>query len=455
MICRLLNFVGGLMAVSPIEERYRTEMNNIFEDKNILRKWLDVEVALAKAHARIGHIPEREAKDMESAARKVKISRVKRIESQIHHDLMAMVKALTEKCPKNAGAHVHLGATSYDIEDTATALLLRDAFALLWKRIEKLKHILLDLAKKHKKTVCIGRTHGQHAVPTTYGLKFALYAAELNRHMKRIEQAEKRLYVGKMTGAVGTMATFGEDAFRMQEYVMEELGLQPPLVTNQVIQRDRHAEAIFILSLIACSLEKMAKEIRNLQRTEIAEVAEPFGKKQVGSSTMPQKRNPHKSERICSLSRVVRANLSVALENIPLEHERDLTNSASERFIIPQSFIVVDYMLLQTMKIVSDLDFFKQNIKRNLELTNGLVMAERIMIALTEAGMGRQDAHAHVRAASIRALKSGQHLKQVLSKDKQVRKFISVKNLYELFDIETYVGKASQIVDRVVEKSVK
>ncbi|MFH1447675.1 MAG: adenylosuccinate lyase [Candidatus Micrarchaeota archaeon] len=443
------------MSVSPIEERYRTEMNDVFEDKSVLRKWLQVEVALANAHARIGHITKENAIQISKAAKRVRLSRVKQIESQIHHDLMAMVKALTEACSKDSGAHVHLGATSYDIEDTATALLLRDAFAILWKRAEELKHILIDLAKRHKRTVCIGRTHGQHAVPTTYGLKFALYATEIDRHLSRIEQAEKRLYVGKMTGAVGTMATFGEDAFRLQEYVMEELGLHPPLVTNQVIQRDRHAEAMFILSLIACSLEKIAKEIRNLQRTEISEIAEPFGKKQVGSSTMPQKRNPHKSERICGLARVVRANLQVSMENISLEHERDLTNSASERVIISQSFILVDYMLSQMIGILSGIEFFKHNIQRNLHFTGGLVMAERMMIALTEAGMGRQEAHALVRKASIHSLHSGKHLKQVLSKDKQVRKLLTVKKLSELFNEESYVGKAFEIVDRVIEKSVE
>lgn len=440
------------MAVSPVEERYSTEMNRVFEDSNILAKWLEVEVALAKAHAKLGHISESAAADISRGAAKVKLSRVKEIESHIHHDLMAMVKALTEECPKESGAYVHLGATSYDIEDTATALLLRDAFAIEKKRVKRLQSILLELAKKHKRTVCIGRTHGQHAVPTTYGLKFAMFATEFGRHLQRMDEAEKRLYVGKMTGAVGTMATFGKDAFRMQELVMEELELAPALATNQVLQRDRHAEALFVLTLIACSLEKLAKEVRNLQRTEIGEVAEPFGKSQVGSSTMPQKRNPHRSERVCSLARVVRANLSVALENIALEHERDLTNSASERVIISQSFILTDYMLLSMSGIMSELEFFPKNIERNLHLTNGLVMAERVMIALANAGMGRQEAHELVRNASIRSLHTGKHLKQVLSSDKHVRKLIGAKKLSELFDPESYTGKAGEIVDLVLER---
>ncbi len=439
------------MAVSPIEERYSTDMNKVFDESNVLRKWLDVEVALAKAHAKLGHIPDKSAYDISKASAKVTPARVKQIEAEIHHDLMAMVKALTEQCSPDSGAHVHLGATSYDIEDTATALLLRDSFELIRSHVAQLRQVTLELAKAHKKTVCIGRTHGQHAVPTTYGLKFALFADELWRHLERIKEAEKRLYVGKMTGAVGTMATFGDDAFKLQDLVMKELGLGSALATNQVIQRDRHAEGLFILSLVACTLEKMAKEIRNLQRTEIGELAEPFGKNQVGSSTMPQKRNPHKSERVCSLARVVRAGLQVALENIALEHERDLTNSASERMIIPQSFILTDYMLLQMTGITRGLEFFPKNIERNLNLTNGLVMAERVMIELTKAGMGRQEAHALVREASIRSLHSGEHLKEILEKDKNVTKLIPARSLSQLFKPETYVGKAPEIVDKVAK----
>ncbi len=439
------------MAVSPIEERYKTGMNSVFDDSNVLRKWLDVEIALAKAHAKLGHIPKKAADDIEKAAGKVKASRVKEIEAEIHHDLMAMVKALTEQCPKESGAYVHLGATSYDIEDTATALIFRDAFSLIREHACQLRETVRALAKKHRKTVCIGRTHGQHAVPTTYGLKFALYSAELDRHLERIKDSEKRLYVGKMTGAVGTMATFGEDAFELQDLVMKELRLAPAPVTNQIIQRDRHAEALFVLSLIACTLEKIAKEIRNLQRTEIGEVAEPFGKKQVGSSTMPQKRNPHKSERICGLARVVRADLQVALENIALEHERDLTNSASERVIFSQSFILTDYMLLQMAGILGGLDFFPRNIEKNLNLTNGLVMAERVMIALTEAGMGRQEAHALVREASIRSFSTGEHLFDVLKKEGRTSKLIPEKKLSDLFKVESYIGKAPEIADRAIK----
>jgi len=255
----------------------------------------------------------------------VKLQRVNEIEAEIHHDLMAMVKALSEQCPKYGG-FVHLGATSYDIEDTATALVMKRAIGRIGKRLGETAKILRRLAIEHKRTVCIGRTHGQHAVPTTYGLKFAIYYREVKRHLLRLQQAEEMVSVGKMAGATGTMATFGGNGRRLQALVMKELGLKAAEASKQVVQRDRHAQAIFALAMVAATLEKMAQEIRNLQRNEIGELAEPFARKQVGSSTMPQKRNPHKSERICSLARLVRANVAVAMENVALEHERDLTN---------------------------------------------------------------------------------------------------------------------------------
>ncbi|MEM4390091.1 MAG: adenylosuccinate lyase [Candidatus Micrarchaeia archaeon] len=435
------------MVVSPLDNRYATEMNAVFDEERKLARWLEIEVALAKAHAKLGHIPRKAAAEIARAARKVRLERVRQIEAEIHHDLMAMVKALEEACSGGAGAYVHLGATSYDIEDTATALTFRDAFGLIKKRLKELHGVIVRLAKNKKDLVCVGRTHGQHAVPTTYGLKFAVWARELERHLERVGEAEKRLYVGKMSGAVGSMATFGEDAFKLQQEVMKELGLRAAQATNQVLQRDRHAEAIFLLALIAATLEKIAKEIRNLQRSEIMEVAEPFGRRQVGSSTMPQKRNPHRSERICSLARVVRANVLTALENIALEHERDLTNSASERLIFPESFILTDYMLKESIAILEGLEFFPENIKRNLESSKGLILAERVMIALAEKGMPRGRAHALLREASIRARNEGRHLKEVLAENAEVMRLLTARELEELFDYSTYIGKAREIVN--------
>jgi adenylosuccinate lyase len=439
------------MAVSPLDGRYRTEMNALFEDEYKLRSWLEVEIALAKAHAKLNSIPPEAAGEIEAAAKEVKLARVLEIEEEIHHDLMAMVRALSEKCPKYGG-YVHFGATSYDIEDTATGLVLRRAIGIIRGHLEETASLLKKHAIEHKRTVCIARTHGQHAVPTTYGMKFALWYVEVQRHLDRLKRAEESISVGKMSGAAGTMATFSGKGFQIQELVMKQLGLDAAKVTNQVVQRDRHAEVLFDLALVAATLEKIAKEIRNLQRNEIMEVSEPFASKQVGSSTMPQKRNPHKSERICSLARLVRANVAVALENIPLEHERDLTNSANERFIFSESFIVADYMLSQMNKILSGLQFYPENIKRNLELTGGAVMAERIMIELTNRGMGRQEAHELMRASAMEAFTGKKKLSEVLVGKKEVARLIKKAELLALFEPKSYIGQAQEIVERAVGK---
>ncbi len=434
------------MVISPFEKRYRTEMNNIFEQKNKYAKWMDVEIALAKAHSELGNISKEDLKNIENAKDKVKVDRILEIEAEIHHDLMALVKAMAEQAGESGGK-IHLGATSYDIEDTATALIFRDAIKLLEKDGKEFLKLLKKLALEHKKTVCIGRTHGQHATPTTYGMKFALYYQELKRNLERLEEAKKRILVGKMSGAVGTKATFGDQAEEIENKVMEELGLEAAKVTTQVIQRDRHAEVLSVVALIASGLDKIAKEIRNLQRTDILEVGEPFGKKQVGSSTMPHKRNPHKSERVCSIARLIRANLLVALENIPLEHERDLTNSANERVIFSQMFIGTHYILKQMYKILESLEFYPENMKKNLEKTKGLIMAERVMIALSKNGMSRQEAHELVRTAAQKAFKEETHLKDEIEK---LGKF-SEKELEELFDYSTYVGMAEKIVENALK----
>ncbi len=437
------------MGVSPLEDRYKTDMNLIFEKKSHLDAWMKVEVALARAHAKLGNIPKEAPAEMEEAAKKVTVEEVEKVEEEIHHDLMAMVRVLSSKC-KKYGGFVHLGATSYDIEDTATALIFRDGLSLIGRRLENLKKTLKKLATRHRRTVCVGRTHGQHAVPTTYGMKFAIYYKEFKRHTDRLTWANHRISVGKMSGATGTMATFGDQGLQIQSLVMKDLNLREADVSNQVIQRDRHAEVIMLLALIGCTLEKIAKEIRNLQRSEIGEVAEPYAEKQVGSSTMPQKRNPHKSERICSLARILRANVQVALENIPLEHERDLTNSANERYIFPSSFITLDYMLLQTSFILENLYISPENIRKNLELSGGLFLAERVMIELTKKGMGRQDAHELVRTCSQEAYEKKVHLLRVLEANPKCKGLLSPQELKAIFDPSTYIGKAEEIVDRAV-----
>jgi adenylosuccinate lyase len=442
------------MAVHPIEFRYSTEeMKKVWEEESKLQAWLTVEAALAKANAKLGIIPEKSAEEISRKAdvKFVKLERVKEIEKEIDHDLMAMIKALTEVCDGDAGKYVHFGATSYDIEDTALSLQFRDAIKIIEKNLNELKVVLLDLAEKHKNTVCVGRTHGQHAPPTTYGMKFAVYAAEVQRHLDRLKDVKKRVLIGKMTGAVGTQATFGENGPEIQREVMKQLDLEPVLVSTQVVQRDRYAEVICDLALISATLEKIAKEIRNLQRTEIAEVFEPFREKQVGSSTMPHKRNPHKSERICALSRIIRAFVHPAIENIPLEHERDLTNSASERIIFPETFILLDYMLIQMKGILSGLEFNYENIKKNLELTKGLNMTEYVMIGLVKKGIGRQEAHELLRQASILVSKENRDLKEVLLENEIVKKKLSKKELEYYLNPKNYLGTAVEQVENIVK----
>jgi adenylosuccinate lyase len=274
----------------------------------------------------------------------------------------------------------------------------------------------------------------------------------VKRDLARLEQAEEMISVGKMAGATGTMATFGGKGRKLQELAMKELGLKAAEVSNQVVQRDRHAQVIFALALTCSTLEKIAKEMRNLQRSEILEVAEPFGAKQVGSSTMPQKRNPHKSERVCSIARMVRGNVAVAMENIALEHERDLTNSANERFIFPDSFILTHYIIQEMNKIVGGLTFYPGNIEKNLNLTGGAVLSERVMIALTGKGMGRQEAHELMRTCNIEAFEGRKKLLDVLCARKEVVALIPKGELAHLFDPHTYIGEAKEIVEAAIKE---
>jgi len=441
------------MAIHPIEYRYCSEdMKSVFEEEAKLQTWLDVESALARAHAKLGSIPKKAAEEIaqKASTKFVTVKKVREIDNQIHHDLMAMVKALTEVAG-DSGRYVHYGATSYDIEDTALALQLRDAIKVIEKDLEKLKSTLAMLTKKYRDVVCIGRTHGQHAVPTTYGLKFANWLCEIQRDTERLAQTKERILVGKMTGAVGTQATFGEDARKLQSIVMKDLGLKPVMVSTQVIQRDRHAELVFVLALIGSTLEKIAKELRNLQRTEIGEVLEKFGDKQVGSSTMPQKRNPWKSENVCSLARVLKSHVMVALDNNPLEHERDLTNSANERIIFAESFMLLDFMLRRMNGILESLELDQKNITKNLELTKGLAMSEKIMIALVRKGMGRQDAHELLRRSAMESYEKGEPLKEILLRNPEVKKRFTEEEIDNYLDPRNYIGTAREQVDEVLK----
>ena len=443
------------MPVHPIEYRYfYPEMRNIFTEESKLQRWFDVEAALARAHAEVGNIPQEAAEEIERKAKVsyVSVEQVKEIERRIHHDVMSMVEALTAVCEGEAKKYIHLGATSYDIVDTALALQFRSALEILEGNLKEVLGVLLDLAEGHKETVCIGRTHGQHALPTTYGMKFALWASEVARHLQRLEEYRKRIVVGKMSGAVGTMASFGEEGFEIQRLTMEVLGLSPVPIASQVVQRDRHAEIQCLLALIAGTLDKIAKEIRNLQRTEIAEVFEPFARgRQVGSSTMPHKRNPEKFERICGLARVIRSLVHPALETIALEHERDLTNSQVERITLPEGFILIDYLLRQMNNLLKGLEFNYENIRRNLGMTLGLCLTERVMLELVNKGMGRQEAHERLRDLAQRSWRERRSLKSFLIEDDEVMDLATKEELDEWLDPKNYLGTAVEQVERVVK----
>jgi len=440
--------------VCPLDFRYgRDEVKKIFSEDNRLLYQLKVEAALARAHAKFGNIPENAADEITKKANLnyVKIERVKEIESEIHHDVMAMVKALTEVCG-DAGKYIHLGATSYDIVDSANALQITEAIDIIEKGLVELKNSLLGLAVKYRDTVMLGRTHGQDALPITFGMKMAVFASETDRHIHRIKQCREEVAVGKMSGAVGTGAALGEHFFEIQNAVMEELGLKAELPSTQIVGRDRYIALISVLANIAASMEKFATEIRNLQRSEIGEVAEPFAKKQVGSSTMPHKRNPIICEQICGLSRVIRANLLPAWENAIQWHERDLCNSSSERFILPHSIILTDWVISQMTKVFSGLDVYPQKMKENIERSMGLPMAESIMILLVEKGMGRQEAHELMRVCSIKAIEQKKHLREILMGDKKIRELLTPEEISNALDAEKYIGSAVKIVDMTIER---
>lgn len=422
-------------------------MKAIFTEEHKLQYLLEVESALAQAHAKFGNISQKDAETIskKAALKFVKLGRVKEIEAETKHDIMAVVKALAEQCG-NAGKVVHLGATSYDIVDTANALQYRDALKIIDRDLLILRNSLLKLAHKYKSTPMLGRTHGQAALPITFGLKIIVFAMEVQRHITRLDECKKRILVGKMSGAVGTGAGLGDKALEIQNFVMKELKLSAEEASTQIVQRDRYIEIVSLLANIATSLERFATEIRNLQRSEIMEVAEAFGKRQVGSSTMAQKKNPVTCEKICGLARIVRGFLNPVFENAILWHERDLTNSSSERFIIPHTFILTDEILHDMGEVFDTLLVFPDNMKKNLE-RHPEIMAESIMLSLVKKGLSRQEAHELLRKCS---LKAGDFRTNLLA-DKKITMLLSERELRNALKFENYLGSAEKIVDNCIK----
>jgi adenylosuccinate lyase len=440
------------LPILPIDTgRYGTpEMLKIFEEENRLQKLLDVEAALAFAQAEVGDIPRMDAEKIaEMASTKyVKVDRVKAIEKEIKHDIMSLVRALSEQCGES-GAYVHFGATSYDIVDTANALQLKESIAVLENRLTNFKTILQKQAGTYKETVMIGRTHGQHALPITLGFKFAVWGYEVNRHLQRLEECKKRVLAGKISGAVGTQAGLGKHAPRLQDLVMKRLGLKAAEISTQIVQRDRYAELLSIYSMIATSLEHFATEIRELQRPEIAEVFECFeAKKQVGSSTMPHKQNPETCERVCGLARIVRSLELPALEDMVTWHERDLTQSSSERFVLPESSILLDYILSLMVNITANLRVDSQRMLQNLFITQGRSMSESVMISLVRKGANRQETHELLRKLTIKSAAENRPFKQIIMEDPIVRSRLTEKEIEAALDPKNYLGTAVSQAER-------
>lgn len=440
------------MPILPIDTgRYGSpQMRRIFEEESRLQKILDVEAAAAYAHAQVGNIPKEAAEEIIRKANtsNVRLERCKEIDSQINHDLMAVAKALTEVCEPQAARWVHFGLTSADVEDTAYALQFKEAIPLIESGLVVIEKLLIDLVEKYRTAIMPGRTHGQHMAVTTLGLKLAVWMRELSRHLRRVEQMKERVLVGKVMGAIGTGAGLGERAIQIQEIALKKLGLKPADTVTQIIQRDVHAELISTLTLIGCSLEKFALEVRNLQRTEIMEVMEPFRREsQVGSSAMPSKRNPVKSERVCSLARLMRGLLIPAYENVALWHERDLTNSANERFTFAMSFILLDEIITSMKNVLAGLVVFPENMKRNLDITGGLLISENVVKTLVERGLGRQEAHEMVRRCSMKAIDERKPFSQVLAENSLVSGKIAKSEISELLDYSRYLGAAQALID--------
>jgi len=439
------------MAVHPVDYRYGTEeMKRIWSEEKKLSLMVEVEIALAKAEAELGVIPEWAAREIEKCRGRVSVERVKEIEAEIHHDVMSVVRAMAELCGE-AGEWIHFGATSNDILDTSLALQFRESLEIIERKLKNLRDIFIELAEKHKKTICAGRTHGQIGIPTTLGHRFALWASELQRHLKRLREVRERALVGKIGGAVGTQASLGEKGLEIQRRAMEILGLKPVDIANQVIQRDIHAEVIMLLANIATSLDKFCTTVRNLQRSEIRELEEGFGEKQVGSSTMPHKRNPIRCENICGLARIVRSMVEVALQNNVLWEERDLTNSSAERVMFVDAFVLLDHILTQAIRVFSGIRAYPENMRRNLELMKGVNMAEAVMIALAKKGVGRQRAHEMLRRCSMKVYETGRHFKEILMEDEEIRRYLSEEEISELMNPENYLGTAVQQIEMVIE----
>jgi len=430
-------------------ERYtRKEMGRLWEPQNRFRKWLDVEIAVCEAWAELGKIPKKALAVIREKA-DFDVKRIDEIEAVVKHDVIAFLTSVAEKVGPES-RYIHKGLTSSDIVDTAQCVLMKEAAGIIISDLKKLLAVLREQAFRYKKTACIGRSHGVHAEPMTFGLKFTLWFEEAKRNLERMERARRNISIGKFSGAVGT---FSNIPVVIEEKVCRKLGLRPEPIATQVVQRDRHAEYLSTLAILAASIEKIVVEIRHLQRTEVLEAEEPFAKGQKGSSAMPHKRNPVGCENLSGLARVVRTNALAAMENVALWHERDISHSSVERVIIPDSTILVDYMLNRLTGILSGLQVYPERMRENLSRSYGLYNSQNVLIKLTEKGMTREDAYALVQKNAMMSWKTRKPFKSLLAKDKEVKKFLSPGELNSIFELDQYLRNVDYIFKRVFGKA--
>ena len=427
-------------------KRYtRPEMGAIWEDQNRFQKWLDVELAVCEAWHELGEIP---ADALERIMDKASfdVARIDEIEKTVKHDVIAFLTSVADYVGEDS-RFIHLGLTSYDVVDTALSLVIRQALEKVRKDLNTFRDVLKEQALKHKMTPMVGRTHGVHAEPITFGVKILVWYDEVCRHLRRVDQALKTMSYGRIQGAVGTYIHLDP---QVEVRTLAKLGLTPARVSTQVLQRDRHAEALSALALICATLDKIAQEIRHLQKTETREVEEPFTKGQKGSSAMPHKKNPVRTERISGLSRIPRANLQVALENIPLWHERDISHSSAERVIFPDSFIVTDFLLAETTSIVSNWQVHPERMQENIYLTRGLVFSQRVLLALTRKGLSRDDAYHLVQRNSLKAWDEGRDFQELLLADPEITDKLTAREVQECFSLDLYLDKIDYIFNKVL-----
>lgn len=429
-------------------ERYaRKEMARIWEPENKFKKWLEVEILACEAWAMLGEIPKNALNNIKAKA-DFNIQRIDDIEKTVKHDVISFLTSVAEFVGHDS-RYIHKGLTSSDILDTSLALLFKEAADLIVADIKKLMDAIKKQAFKHKNTVMIGRSHGIHAEPITFGIKMALWYEEMKRNLARMERSREIVSYGKLSGAVGTFANIPPS---VEEYVCKKLGLKPAPVATQIIQRDRHAEYFTTLAIIASSIEKFAVEIRHLQRTEVLEAEEPFTEGQKGSSAMPHKRNPVLSENLTGLARLVRSYANAAMENIPLWHERDISHSSVERVIAPDATILIDFMLARMTGLVRDLVVYPENMKENLNKLNGLIFSQGVLLALTEKGALREDAYQIVQRNAMKVWKEKKEFKELLLKDKEVTARLSKKDIEACFDISRHVKNVDYIFKRVFKR---